>query len=98
MPWMADVDAFVEECAKVRDEGVFKKELATVPADRWAEVSRRLKERLDNVVPGEPESPPLTRGEGRGVEVLNERQLERQVADLEAKRRALIDEERRRGG
>jgi hypothetical protein len=98
MPWMSDVDAFVEECAKVRDEGVFRKELATVPADRWVEVSRRLKERLDNVVPGEPESPPLTGGEGRGVEVLSERQLEQQVTDLEAKRQALRDEDRRRGG
>jgi len=98
MPWMSDVDGFVEECAKVGDAGVFAKELATVPSDRWAEVNRRLKERLDNVVPGEPESPPLTRGEGRGVEVLSGRQLEQQVADLEAKRRILGEEDRRRGG
>jgi hypothetical protein len=98
MPWLGDVEEFVEESAKVRDEGVFQRELRSVPEGRWAEVYPLLKARLDQVVPGEPESPPLTRGEGRGVEVLSQQQLEQQSADLDAKRIALDAENQRRGG
>jgi hypothetical protein len=98
MPWLGDMNEFVEEAAKVRDAGVFDKELRSVPDNRWAEVHGLLKVRLDQVVPGEPESPPLTRGEGRGVEVLSSRQLEQQARDLDAKRAALEAEARRRGG
>jgi hypothetical protein len=98
MPWLGDVNEFVEESAKVRDEGVFQRELRSVPEDRWREVYPLLKKRLDQVVPGEPESPPLTRGEGRGVEVLSQQQLEQQAAGLDAKRAALDAEDQRRGG
>ena len=98
MPWLGDAKQFVDEAAKVRDAGVFDKELRSVPDAHWPEAYRLLKARLDQVVPGEPESPPLTRGEGRGVEVLSPQQLEQQTADLDAKRAALETEHRRRGG
>lgn len=98
MPWLGDAKEFVDEAAKVRDAGVFDKELRSVPDSAWPEVHRLLKARLDQVVPGEPESPPLTRGEGRGVEVLSAQQLEQQAADLDAKRAALETENGRRGG
>lgn len=98
MPWLGDANEFVQESAKVRDEGVFQRELRSVPDDRWREVYPLLKQRLDQVVPGEPESPPLTRGEGRGVEVLSQQQLEQHTRDLDAKRAALEAEHQRRGG
>ena len=98
MPWLGDAKEFVDEAAKVRDAGVFDKELRSVPDFNWPEVYGSLKARLDQVVPGEPESPPLTRGEGRGVEVLTQQQLEQHTIDLDAKRAALEAEARRREG
>jgi hypothetical protein len=56
----------------------------------------RVAAHLDNVVPGEPESPPLTHGEERGPRVLSQDELRRHAADLEAKRRALEEEAARR--
>lgn len=96
MPWSGDVDRFVEECALAPDASRLRDELGSVPDDRWNDVRDRLRARLDEVVPGEPESPPLTRGEGRGPEVLSQTQLQRHAQDLEAKRRAVDEEDRRR--
>jgi hypothetical protein len=96
MAWTGDLESFAEECARARDVDAFVVELRSVPAERWSEARARVHAWLDQVVPGEPESPPLTYGESRGAATLTQEQLKQQSADLEAKRRALADENRRR--
>jgi hypothetical protein len=97
VPWIGDVESFVEATALAPDARTFRAELDSVPDDRWADVRARLTARLDQIVPGQPESPPLTHGEERGRPVLSQAELRHQAADLEAKRRALAELARRRG-
>jgi hypothetical protein len=97
VPWSGDVESFVEATARARDVQAFRGELESVPPDHWPAVRARLAAHLDQVVPGEPESPPLTHGEGRGPRVLSQDELRRQAADLEEKRRALAEAAERRG-
>jgi uncharacterized protein YbjT (DUF2867 family) len=97
MRWNDNVEAFVAECIGSDDAAALVEALRSVPDNRWSEVHAGLVARLGEEVPGAP-TPPLTRGEERGREVLSADELAEMARTIEGKRAIVARENEMRQG